>query len=76
MAHRDFARPFFSLEVCSIMRHRIMLGASLAIALMACSALSAGDDLKSGPQVGSKKLPPFNPLNVTGPSAGTRACQV
>jgi hypothetical protein len=53
-----------------------MLGASLALALLACSVQSAGDDLKSGPQVGSKKIPPFNPLNVTGPQAGTRACQV
>jgi hypothetical protein len=58
------------------MKLRIMLGASLAIALLACSVQSAGDDLKSGPQVGSRKLPPFNPLNVTGPSAGTKTCQV
>jgi len=57
------------------MRNRVALGASLAVALLACSVIAAGP-LKSGPQVGSKKIPAFNPLNVTGAQAGTRACQV
>jgi len=52
-----------------------MLGVSLALVLLAGSALAA-EGLKSGPQVGSKNLPPFNPLNVTGAQAGSRACQV
>jgi len=58
------------------MRNRIALGASLAVALLTCSAMAAEDGLKSGPPVGSKKISPFNPLNVTGRQAGTRACQV
>jgi hypothetical protein len=58
------------------MRNRMVLGSSLAATLLLCSALAAADDLKSGPQVGSRKITPFNPLNVTGKQAGTRACQV
>ncbi len=58
------------------MRNRVTLGASLAVALLACSALTAAGDLKSGPQKGSKKIPAFNPLNVTGSAAGSKRCQV
>jgi len=58
------------------MRNRVALGTALAAALLTCSAMSAAADLKSGPQVGSRKIPAFNPLNVTGAQAGTRACQV
>jgi len=57
------------------MRSRTLLGASLVGALLVCSAFAA-EGLKSGPQVGSTKLNPFNPLNVTGSQAGTKACQV
>jgi hypothetical protein len=56
------------------MKHRFALGVSLAIALT-CSAFAA-DDLKSGPQVGSRKIPPFNPLHCNTKSAGTKACLV
>jgi hypothetical protein len=56
------------------MRVRLALGAPLAAALLVGSVLAA-DGLKSGPQVG-KFLAPFNPLNVTGPDAGTKTCQV
>ena len=33
-------------------------------------------DLKSGPQVGENIPGPFHPLNVTGPTAGQKACLV
>ena len=57
------------------MSQKMMLGTSLAVALLASSAFAA-EGLKSGPQVGSKKISAFNPLNVTGAQAGTKACQV
>jgi hypothetical protein len=56
------------------MTNRI-IGASVAVLLLAGS-LTAAEGLRSGPQVGSTKLPVFNPLNVTGAQAGSRACQV
>jgi hypothetical protein len=58
------------------MRNRVALGASLTAALLVCSALPAAERCKSGPQVGSTKLTPFNPLNVTGAQAGEKACQI
>jgi hypothetical protein len=58
------------------MKYRFALGASLAtIALLTCSALAA-EGLKSGPQVGSRKIPAFNPLHCNTGSAGTKACLV
>jgi hypothetical protein len=58
------------------MRHPIALGASLAFVLMVSSTFAA-DDLKSGPQVGSKgKITPFNPLHCNTASAGTKECLV
>jgi hypothetical protein len=35
-----------------------------------------GNTVQSGPQVGEKIPGPFLPLNVTGPDAGKKACQV
>jgi hypothetical protein len=58
------------------MTNRFALGTSLAAALLLCSALPAADALKSGPQVGSKKLDVFHPLHATGLDAGTRSCLV
>jgi hypothetical protein len=52
-----------------------MLGASLAVTLLACSALTAAGTAKSGPKVGAG-VPAFHPLNVTGAAAGNKACQV
>lgn len=47
---------------------------SVAVAgLLAGAALGA--DPKSGPQAGDS-VPVFNPLNVTGKSAGQKACPV
>ena len=57
------------------MNRRVALGASLAVALLVGGAIAA-EGLKSGPQPGSKKIPPFNPLNVTGKFAGTKQCLV
>ncbi len=57
------------------MKSRVTLGASLAIALIACSAFAA-DALKSGPQVGSRKIPAFDTLHCNGPTAGTKSCLV
>ena len=56
------------------MTHRIVIGTSLAIMLLA-GGLIAADTLKSGPQVG-QGCQPFNPENITGPFAGTKTCLV
>jgi hypothetical protein len=57
------------------MNYRMSVGSSLALALLAGS-LIAGENLKSGPQIGDKVVVPFNPLNVTGSAAGKKVCQV
>jgi hypothetical protein len=56
------------------MKHRIAIGTSLTIMLLAGSLLAA-DALKSGPQVG-QGCSPFNPENITGAFAGTKQCLV
>jgi hypothetical protein len=58
-----------------MMKNRIIVGASLACALLVGSALAA-DALRSGPQTGEKIPGPFSPLNVTGEDAGQKRCQV
>jgi hypothetical protein len=57
------------------MNYRLAWGASLALALLAGS-VNAENSLKSGPQVGSKVVVPFNPLHVNGPTAGSKQCLV
>jgi hypothetical protein len=57
------------------MKSRFAAGA-LAVMALAAAGVVAGDALKSGPQVGSKVIQPFNPLNVTGSQAGKKFCQV
>jgi len=57
------------------MKSRYALGASLAIALLTCSAFAA-DSLKSGPQVGSRKIPAFDVLHCNGPTEGKKSCLV
>lgn len=48
----------------------------LAVTSMALVAsLGVAAEIKSGPQVG-QRVSAFNPLNVTGSSAGDKACQV
>lgn len=65
---------FFHEEVGFTMKHRIAIGTSLAIMLLA-GGLIAAEALKSGPQVG-QGCQPFNPENITGPFAGTKQCLV
>jgi hypothetical protein len=59
------------------MKHRITVGASLAVALL-CGVAIAGD-LKSGPQVGQTPaaFDVLNVLNCERPAAnGTKSCLV
>jgi hypothetical protein len=57
------------------MKHRFTVGASVAVALFVGGAIAEGT-LKSGPQVGSSNIPPFNPLHATGPTPGGKQCLV
>jgi hypothetical protein len=56
------------------MKTRI-LGALAVTALVVAGAV-ADSALKSGPQVGSSNITPFNPLHCSGPTEGTKACLV
>ena len=56
------------------MRMSAIAGSALAVALLVGCA-NAADDLKSGPQVGAR-VDVFEPLHVTGPSAGQKHCPV
>jgi len=47
--------------------------AAVGVAL-ALGAATAGEPLKSGPQVGEELAGPFHPLNINGPSAGEKSC--
>jgi hypothetical protein len=44
------------------------------VAIMLTAPVLAAGTAKSGPQVGTKVPGPFEPLNVTGPDAGKKAC--
>ncbi len=57
------------------MKHRIAVGVSAALVLLAGSIL-AGETLKSGPQKGENLPGPFSPLNISGANAGQKVCQV
>jgi hypothetical protein len=57
------------------MNFRGPIGAGLMLAI-AISGVYAAEPLKSGPEVGSKKISPFHPLNVTGSAAGKPQCLV
>jgi hypothetical protein len=56
------------------MRKSLTIGASFAVALLAGGVFAAGP--KSGPQVGDDVPGVFHPLNVTGRSAGKKACLI
>jgi hypothetical protein len=56
------------------MRMSHMLGGVLAIVLLTGSTFAEG--VKSGPQVGSKRIPPFNPLHCNGDDTGGKSCLV
>lgn len=57
------------------MRYRMVMGAMTLAALVATGVV-AGEALKSGPQVGSSKIPAFNPLHCNGSQDGQKACLV
>jgi hypothetical protein len=57
------------------MKRCIGVGA-VALLALAAAGVCADDALKSGPQKGQKVTTPFSPLNINGPSAGKKACQV
>ena len=57
------------------MKHLFTLSAFTASVLVVSSIL-AGEGLKSGPAVGKSIPGPFDVLNVTGPAAGEKNCQV
>jgi hypothetical protein len=52
-----------------------MVGA-VALAVLVMPGAGAKEPLKSGPQVGSSAIPPFNPLHCNGPQVGTKQCLV
>jgi hypothetical protein len=55
---------------------RLTIAGALSAAALLVGTLAAGDALKSGPQVGSKRITPFNPLHANGPDEGTKLCLV
>jgi hypothetical protein len=57
------------------MRVSHVLGASAVVVLLMGGTFAA-EGLKSGPQVGSSKIPAFNPLHCNGSGAGGKACLV
>ena len=57
------------------MKKSLTIGASLTMALLA-GGVFAAESLKSGPQAGDDIPGVFHPLNVTGRSAGKKACQI
>lgn len=48
---------------------------AIALAALVATSVVADEALKSGPQVG-KSPTPFNPLHVTGATAGQKLCLV
>lgn len=54
---------------------RMLLGV-FSLAVLAAAGAVAGEGLKSGPAVGKNIPGPFDVLNVTGPAAGEKNCQV
>jgi len=57
------------------MKHRMVAGVFTFAALLVVGA-SAGEALKSGPQVGKDLAGPFHPLNCTGAQEGNKHCLV
>ncbi len=58
------------------MKRYLLLGVPLAAAALVISSAVVAADLKSGPQVGSRSITPFNPLHATGPDEGKKLCLV
>jgi hypothetical protein len=57
------------------MRNRIAMGV-MAVAALAVAGVADEPALKSGPQVGSSNITPFNPLHCSGAQEGTKSCLV
>jgi hypothetical protein len=55
---------------------RTRIAGAMALAALVVAGVSADPALKSGPQVGSTSISPFNPLHCSGPQEGTKACLV
>jgi hypothetical protein len=55
---------------------RLTIAGALTAAALLVGTLAAQDALKSGPQPGSRQIPPFNPLHANGPDEGTKLCLV
>jgi hypothetical protein len=51
-----------------------MVVAACAAALVLVAGVSAGENVKSGPQVGETVPGPFQPLNINGKAAGQKNC--
>jgi hypothetical protein len=49
---------------------------AMAMAALVVAGVAADSALKSGPQPGSSKIFPFNPLHCSGRSEGTKLCLV
>jgi len=58
------------------MKRYLLLGIPLAAAALIIGSAVVAADLKSGPQVGSRNIIPFNPLHATGPDEGKKLCLV
>lgn len=56
------------------MRRQLTTGGLCTLLLLASTAWA--EDLKSGPPVGSSKIPSFSPLHATGPDESGRSCLV
>src|ERR1051325_9384758 len=56
------------------MSRRLLAMSALGLVLAISGVYAGGGTLKSGPQAGKDVPGPFHPLNVTGESAGKKAC--
>jgi hypothetical protein len=65
----------FSYEEDFSTMRRFAVG-TFAVAVLAVAGAVAGEGLKSGPQVGTNIPGPFDVLNLNGPAAGEKNCQV
>jgi len=54
---------------------RMRYAPGLALAALLAGGIAAAQGVKSGPQPG-EGVTPFNPLHITGPQQGTKACPV
>jgi hypothetical protein len=54
---------------------KFFAGAALGLAALVAVGITSAEALKSGLQVGESPTP-FDPLHVTGPTAGEKSCLV